>query len=122
MKGLARRSFAGPACAPRGMSIAATAVTRIFLCIIVSIYHIAQAAASYCQCDSCNIKGGVRRRTPPGIVRQFLSYLRSRSFNARPAEKAGNLDAGICIASPVCGLRPSRFLRLRIWKVPKPVI
>jgi len=49
-------------------------------------------------------------------------YLRTRSFNERPAEKAGNFVAGIWMVSPVWGLRPSRFLRLRSWNVPKPVI
>src|SRR5882762_2870002 len=45
-----------------------------------------------------------------------------RSFRALPAWNAGNLDAAILMRSPVWGFRPSRAFRLRVSKVPNPVI
>src|SRR5438874_10332844 len=46
-----------------------------------------------------------------------LSTISRSSF---PALKNGTRLAGICTVSPVLGLRPSRGLRLRIRKLPKP--
>src|SRR6266436_2141820 len=52
---------------------------------------------------------------------QHAGYCSSTiSRSSLPGLKNGTRFAGICTVSPVLGLRPSRGLRLRIRKLPKP--
>ena len=61
-----------------------------------------------------------KNRTPIGSPVTLQNQF-TESFRALPALNTGDLEAGMSISLPVCGLRPLRALRPFTSNVPKPI-
>src|SRR5690606_32972383 len=68
--------------------------------------------------------GGTSSHGPMRTVARFtrIGYQLTASLSPLPARKAALVEAPILISLPVRGLRPVRASRLRVSKLPKPVI